>query len=100
MSRRPTTDKKLARLRKALSVGQLQAHIDLVDYLKERRYAQSTGQAKAMLLAGKVRAGANVVGRSPDPNAKAVPGQPDMTDGFVLQRTIPARLRGEIQVLP
>ena len=86
MSHRPNNAKKLARLRKQLTRHSLPAYIDLVQYLKDRRYAKTTGQAKRMLLDGKVRVGANAVGRRADPNAKAMAGNPNLAEGFVPRR--------------
>jgi hypothetical protein len=111
MSHRPNNAKKLARLRKELTRAPLPAYIDLVQYLKDRGHAQTAGQAKRMLLAGKVRVGANAVGRRAEPEAKAFRApqhpqrllahrqSPDVVDGFVLSPTLDARHRNDIQVI-
>ena len=63
MAKRPIKQKKLRRLRKAVERTPLPAYIDLIDWLKTRRYAQTTGQAIRMLEQGKVRSESHVVGR-------------------------------------
>lgn len=67
MSRRPIEEKKLRRLRKALRPG-VPVYFDLVEWLVDhhrpaphRRLTKK--QARQMLLDGRVRVGANRVGR-------------------------------------
>jgi len=67
VSHRPIKDKKAARLRKALRPG-VPAYLDLVEWLMDhyrpaphRRLTKK--QARQMLLDGRVRVGANRVGR-------------------------------------
>jgi hypothetical protein len=55
VSRRPIRVKQAARVRKALRGGRLDRQIDLVQWLMDRRYASTKGEARAMLLAGRVR---------------------------------------------
>lgn len=62
MSHRPTDAKKLNRLRKALRRTPV-TYIDLVQYLKDRRYAQTSGEARKMLTDGRVHVDSHVVGR-------------------------------------
>jgi hypothetical protein len=63
LSHRPTDAKKVARLRKLLR-RELPRYIDLVQWLKDRGYASTTGQAKAMMLDRRVKADSHVVGIS------------------------------------
>lgn len=67
MSHRPISEKKVARLRKALRPG-VPVYLDLVEWLVDhhrpaphRRLTKR--QARQMLLDGRVRVGANRVGR-------------------------------------
>jgi hypothetical protein len=110
MSHRANNAKKINRLRKTIARRPLPAYIDLVQYLQDRGHAQTAGQAKRMLLDGKVRVGANAVGRRADPTAKPVPvsqhpqrllahrQHPDIVKGFVLDPLVKSSLRGEITV--
>lgn len=110
MSRRQNNAKKVARLRKTLRRQPLPAYIDLVTWLKDRGYAQTTGQAKAMLLAGRVRVAANAVGRRANPHARrhkaparsgryaAARWNPDVVDGYELAPFLDSRFRTEIYV--
>lgn len=63
MAKRPTHAKKMRRLRKALNRQTPIAFIDLVDWLKTRGHAQTTGEARELLVDGKVRVGSHAVGR-------------------------------------
>lgn len=70
MSKRSIRDKKIRKLERALrKAGAPQASIDLIDWLKTRNYAQTTGEAVCLLLDGKVRVESHVVGRTRIPNA-------------------------------
>lgn len=62
MSHRSITDKKLNRLRKAVNRRPLPAYVDLVAWLKDRRYARSTGEAESLILAGRVKSDSHVIG--------------------------------------
>lgn len=88
MSKRPITAKKLNRLRKALRRTP-QGHINLIQYLKDRSYVNTSGGAKAMLVAGRVRVDSHVVGRKPDPLNP---------DEFVIDPLISAEYRDRIIV--
>jgi hypothetical protein len=73
VSSRPIQQKKLRKLERAIRKGGgPNAHIDLIDWLKTRGYAQTTGAAVRMLIDGKVRVDSHVVGRNevPDPFKK------------------------------
>lgn len=63
MANRPILKKKLARLRKATQRTPLPAYIDLIRWLKDRRHANTTGEALRLLVDGKVRSESHVVGR-------------------------------------
>ncbi len=63
MAKRPIKDKQIARLRKAINRHALPSYVDLVWWLKSRRYADTTGQALRLMLDGKVRIDSHVVGR-------------------------------------
>ena len=64
LSHRPIKDKQLRRLRRALrKAGAPPASLDLIDWLKTRGHAQTTGEAVRMLIDGKVSVDSHVVGR-------------------------------------
>ena len=63
MSKRPTSKKKVARLRKALRRTP-DSYIDLVHWLKSRGHARTTGEALRLMKDGKVRADSHPVGRT------------------------------------
>lgn len=54
MSHRPVTKKRVARVRKALR-QRIPAKIDLVQYLKLRGYAQTTGEALRLIADDRVK---------------------------------------------
>jgi hypothetical protein len=62
VARRPIATKRALRLRKAFRRSPA-SYIDLVTYLMDRRYADTKGKARQMLLDGKVRVGSHKVGR-------------------------------------
>lgn len=94
MSKRPIKDKQIRRLERALrKAGAPQAHIDLIDWLKTRGYANTTGAAVRLLLDGKVRVESHIVGRQKLP----VPFQPDEEEWGVAP-LIGAHVRGKIEV--
>jgi hypothetical protein len=98
MSHRPTSEKKLRRFRKQLrkNASNVPALIDLVDYLRTRGHASTTGEARKIILAGRVRADSHTLGvrRVPTMDGDKVA----MVD--IVDPLIPADLRGAIQVLP
>lgn len=63
MAKRPIEQKKIARLRKLINRRTPPAYIDLVRWLKDRGYAQTTGEAARLMVDGKVRVGSHAVGR-------------------------------------
>lgn len=94
MSHRPILKKRAARMRKALRPG-LDRHIDLVDYLITRRYAQTKGAARKMLEDGKVRSESHVLGRQ---EIKLLDGEEVVTK-YVAAPIVPARYRESLTVL-
>lgn len=64
MSKRPIKQKQIKRLERALrKAGSPPSSIDLIDWLKTRGHAQTTGAAVKLLLGGHVRIDSHVVGR-------------------------------------
>jgi hypothetical protein len=61
MSKRPIVQKKLAKLRKSLR-DRPDTHIDIVSWLRDRRYAQTAGEAKKLILDGRLFADGRAVG--------------------------------------
>lgn len=98
MARRPIMQKKLNKLRRTLrkNGGALPTYIDLIEYLKVRRIAQTTGHAKAIILAGRVKSESHVLG------IKRVSMLKDgkVQDVDIVDPLVPARLRGTLTVLP
>jgi hypothetical protein len=89
VSHRPIHKKKLRRLRKAISRRPLPTYIDLIDWLKLRGYATTTGQAVKLLLDGKVRSDSHVIGRE----------QIKGSDRWAVVQRVPASLRDSIRVV-
>jgi hypothetical protein len=109
VSHRPVLKKRANKLRKVLR-AELPAYIDLVEYLKTRGHAQTTGEAEKIILAGRVRSESHKLGitqqEQPKRHAriKARVGLLLTADDYettdVVQRRVPAKLRDTIQVLP
>lgn len=109
MSHRPIRRKQANRLRKAFRQT-LPAFIDLVAYLKLRGYAQTSGEAEEIILAGRVKSESHTLGIAKgkvlrdDAKLKALMGreitEDDLREVDVVQRHVPASLRATIQVLP
>ena len=95
MSARPSIEKKLRRLKKSMRTP-LPVHFDLVQWLKDHRHAQTTGEAHRLILAGKVRSGSHVIGQQEMP----IQG-PDgkLTTEVVVQRIQPVKYKDELIVL-
>jgi ribosome-associated protein YbcJ (S4-like RNA binding protein) len=72
----------------------LPAYIDLIQWLKLRGHAQTTGEAKELLKAGAVRSGANPVGRI---QVKVNRGNLDTVE-YVPQPLVDAGLRKTLYV--
>lgn len=96
MSHRPITAKKIARLRKAINRHPLPAYIDLIQWLKLRGIAQSTGHAEKIILAGRVRSDSHRLGVI---TVKVFEGG-KVIDKEIVQSRVPAKLRQTLHVLP
>lgn len=108
MAKRPINVKKARRVRKAFR-STPPAFLDLIQYLKDRRLAQTTGEAERIILAGRVRADSHKLGitkgRKLKPNsvllaASGKTGDDLFDETDVVDRYVPAALRASIQVLP
>ena len=86
MAKRPLNKKAAHRVRKLLR-SELPAYIDLIQWLKDRGYADTTGQAEKIILAGRVRSGSHKLGMVEESERKRV------------YRRVPAKLRGSIHVV-
>lgn len=93
MSRRDRTEKKLKRLRKTLKTQPLEAQINLLEWLQDRRYAQSTGQARKIILDGRVRSESHVLG------IRSVEHPLTHEKMEVVHPWVPARLRTTLHVV-
>lgn len=95
MSHRPIVNKKVARLRKLMRQS-LPVGFDLVQWLKDRRYAQTTGEANRLILNKRVRSGSHVIGIEiiDQPNALG-----EMEKVEIVQRYQPARYKQDLIVL-
>lgn len=110
MAKRPIRMKQAARMRKVLRRKPLPAFIDLVSYLKLHGYADTTGQAEAIILARRVRSESHTLGVTKglkpkaDAKLKLVLGKTlensDYEEVDVVQRCIPAAHRPTLTVLP
>lgn len=92
MSKRSIQDKKLRRLKKALRLSP-PSFINLIEWLRDRGYAQTTGAARSMLLAGKVKVESHTVGRVEVDNPLK-PGNKE----WIIQPLTPAKNRKDIRV--
>lgn len=107
MSHRPILKKRGNRMRKVLR-SELPAFIDLVQYLIDRKHADTVGGAEKIILAGRVRSESHKLGithgRKLKPNAAILVmlGREEEAweESDVVDRYVPARVRGTIQVLP
>lgn len=96
MSKRALQDKKLRKLRRALRhAGAPAPTLDLIDWLKTRGHAQTTGEAVRLLLDGKVMVESHVVGRVEYMDAT----RPDNT-AYAVAPIIGAQHRSDIVVQP
>lgn len=95
MAKRPILEKKLRRLRKQLGRKPLPAYIDLIAYLKLHRFAQTTGQARKLLIDGKVKAESHTIGRVQVP-VQTPDGKVELE--WRAERLVPAELREQIRV--
>jgi hypothetical protein len=95
MSSRPIEQKQRRRVAKLLRRTPLPAYIDLIEWLKDRGHAQTTGEAKKIILDGRVKADSHVLGIAKIPML-----QPDYSvkEEDVVSRHVDARHRGRITV--
>lgn len=101
MSHRSITDKKVRRMRRALSRRPLQASINLLEYLVDRRLANSRREAREMILAKRVRSDSHPLGIGRAPVAvKNDKGEIEVELQDVVHPVIPADLRDKITILP
>lgn len=70
--------------------------LDLVQWLKDHRHAQTTGAANKLILAGKVRHGSHVVGIRKQ-EVQAPTGEIEQVD--YVYPYVPSEWRGELIVL-
>lgn len=100
MSHRPLEQKKLNRLRKALRQTP-PAKINLIHYLKLHRHAQTTGEAKKIILARRVRSESHVLGIEQGlVNEKTEKGDIEVKLGDVVQPFVMAAFKENLAVLP
>jgi hypothetical protein len=86
-------EKKIRALDRAIRKGRLPRYIDLVKWLRDRRYANTAGGAEAIILAGRVKSESHTVGiaQMPLSNGKSSP---------VVAPAVPASLRPTLRVDP
>lgn len=101
MSHRPITAKKVRRMRRALNRRPLQASINLLEYLVDRRLARSRREAREMILAKRVVVDSHPlgIGRAPVA-AKNDKGEIEVEIKDVVHPVVPADLRSKITILP
>lgn len=91
MARRPIQEKKLRRLRKAVGRTPLPAYIDLIDWLKTRGHADTSGQARKLILAERVKSESHTLGIQRTGAGVVLDGQ---------WPRVPARHAASIRVVP
>jgi len=109
VSSRPILKKRANRLRKVMRRTP-DGFIDLIAYLKDRGYAQTTGEAEKIILAGRVRSESHTLGIGKASQLrkgaalKAAVGQELTPDDFeevdVVSRHVRSGFRPTIQVTP
>lgn len=109
MSHRPILKKRANKLRKALRRTP-EGFIDLIAYLKDRGYAQTSGEAEKIILAGRVQSESHKLGIRKSTQLKAGAalrasvgielGEDDFEEVDAVARHVPADLRSTIQVMP
>lgn len=97
MSHRPIAEKKLKRLRKAIERTPLPRYIELIDWLKDHRYADTTGQAIRLLEDGRVHSESHVIGREKVVMMDEKSNK--LIERWVATSRVPASLRGTIRVV-
>lgn len=97
MSHRPVTAKKIAKLRRSIQKngGALPVYIDLIDWLKTRGHAQTTGEAKKIILARRVKSESHALGIKREP--MLVKNKVELVD--TVDPYVPATLRETLHVV-
>lgn len=95
MSHRPINRKKANKIRKELRRTP-RAYLDIVEYLKIRKLAQTTGEAEKLILASRVHHDGAAIGLGVIPFINER-GKPDTK--MVVQRRVDAAFRGAIEVV-
>lgn len=85
--------KKLRSLERIIRKGRLPAYIDLIQWLRDRRYASTAGGAREIIEAGRVRSESHTLG-----SRLALDRTGQKTQVF--EQYVPARLRDTIRVEP
>lgn len=96
MSRRPISEKRAARMRKAIARKSLPAFIDPVRWLMVRGHAKTAGAARDLILAGRLKSESHTVGVITVPR-RQVDGE--VRDQKVVAR-VPVAQRDTLRVEP
>lgn len=103
MAHRPTRIKAARRLEKALTRRPLPAYLDLFKWLREhgpegsyKRYADTNGQARSIVAAGRVKSESHTVGLLRDQAVLHPDGKVRTED--IVQRTVPIALKENLRV--
>jgi hypothetical protein len=111
MSHRPIAKKQAAKMRKVIERQTPETGINLIHWLKDRRYARTTGEAKRLILAKRVVSESHPLGIGKEPKVVQEDGSPiprfgkiegqvkvEMVDA--VDPIVPASVRGTLRVLP
>jgi hypothetical protein len=85
-------EKKIRQLRRALKKGRLPEYINLLDWLKDHKHADSRGKAFKIISERRVMSESHVVGLA------EIEGH-DGSKGTVVNQFVPARLRPTLRVV-
>jgi hypothetical protein len=103
VARRPTRIKAARRLEKALTRRPLAAYLDLFKWLREhgpegsyKSYADTNGQARSIVLAGRVKSESHTVGLERDVPVQYPSGEVRTED--VVHRCVPIALKENLRV--
>lgn len=88
-------NKKVRRMRRALSKGRLPAYIDLIGWLKLHGHAQTTGAAVKLLLDGRVRSESHKLGVRIIESGEG----DDVRKVRILEPRVPAKFRDTLEVV-
>lgn len=93
MSRKNRSDeKKIRQLRRALKKGRLPEYVNLLDWLKDRKYASTNSEAFKIISEKRVMSESHVLGLA------EIEGH-DGSKGTVVNQFVPARFRGNLRVV-